>query len=97
MTVYEKGNIARLTGTFTDIDENLIDPTAVYIAYKNPSGTLTTLQFGVDAAVKKSGTGLYYYDLTVDDDGVWWFRWYSDGVGTAAAEASFTIRELQTQ
>lgn len=86
-----RGDVLRLTGTFTDIDGTAVDPTAVYFQSLNPRGAETELQYGVDAALKKSTTGVYYVDLNVNMGGTWKVRMYSTGNNQAAMHADFKV------
>ena len=90
---YDQGGKVRVTGTFTDPfnGDAAIDPTAVYISIRNPSGTVTTYQYGVEADVKRSGAGVYYYDIDVSSGGKWYYRWWSTGTGQAAEEGDFLV------
>lgn len=92
---YDVGDLVRVTGTFTDSSGNAQDPTAVYCAFKDPSGNVTTYQYGQDAALEKSSTGVYYVDIDVDEAGVWYYRWYATGTGQAAGESTFSVREQE--
>lgn len=89
---YDVGDAVRCTGTFTDANEIAYDPDNVYFQWRTPNGTLHTRQYGVDAAVQKSSTGVYIYDLNVDADGMWQYRWYAlanDGDYQGAAKHKF--------
>jgi len=90
-TYYDKGDLVRVTGTFTDSDGTAQDPTAVLCQYKNPSGTTTSLTYGTDAELVKSATGVYYVDINANAVGEWWYRFYSTGTGQAADEGSFYV------
>ena len=92
------GDVAHLTATFTDPEnsDTPIDPTAVYLSVRDPNGTVTTLQFGVDSEVQQSGTGAYYADISIDRPGRWYYRWWSTGVGQAADEQWFEVEPIKT-
>lgn len=93
--IYEVGDLVRCYGVFTDQDSVALDPTNVFFSYKNPAGTITTLTYGVDAALVKSGVGNYYVDITVPSaltaTGTWYYRFYSTGTGQTANEALFVV------
>ena len=88
---YDVGDVARLTGTFTDIDDDVIDPETVACKVRKPSGTITTYTY--DADITKSSTGIYYIDVDITEPGRWWNRYYSTGTGKAAGEQEFEVRE----
>ncbi len=91
ITCYQKGDLVRVTGTFTNSAGTAIDPTAVFFAYTNPAGTTTTVQYSVDAAVVKSATGVYYVDVNASSAGRWYWRWYATGTGQSAEQGEFVV------
>ena len=91
-SVYGKGDLVRVTGVFTDSDGVETDPTAVLFKYKTPAGSTTTLTYGVDGALVKSATGIYYVDVSVTESGRWWHEFSSTGTGQAVDEAYFECR-----
>jgi len=86
---YDKGDLVRLTGTFTDPNGALADPTAVTLRLRNPLAVATT------PATVKDATGVYHYDLTLDTVGEWFYRWEGTGAVTTAEEASLYVRATQ--
>lgn len=87
--IYDIGDLVRITGTFTNSAGVVIDPTTVLFKHKDPSGNKTTLTYGVDSAVVRTSTGVYYVDLSVDEVGTWYYRWQSTGTGQSAGETYF--------
>lgn len=71
----------RLRATFTRLGA-LADPTAVTVTVKDPAGTKTVYTYAGSQIVKDS-TGVYHYDLTVNQAGTWTYRWRSTGVAQA--------------
>lgn len=62
----------------------LVDPTEIYIMNRDPSGNEATEQYiGGAGAVVKAATGQYYLDLTLDEEGDWYWRVESTVVITA--------------
>jgi len=88
---YDLGDLPRITGTFTNAAGVVLDPTAVFCTYRSPAGVLTTLTYGVDAALVKDSTGVYHVDISATLAGVWQYRFYSTGTGQAAETAWYTI------
>lgn len=86
---YQRGDLVRVTGTFTTSAAAVTDPATVKFKYKKPDGTSVTLTYGVDAALVKSSTGVYYVDIDAAIKGVYYYRMYSEGSGQAAAEGDF--------
>lgn len=96
ITKYDYGNKLRSTVTFTDIDGDPIDPSAVMLKYKDGDGTITTLTYGVSGITKLS-TGVYYADISLVVAGRWKRRWYSTGTGQASTpEDEFIVSTVET-
>lgn len=89
--LYEVGDLVRVYGTFTDQAGTAIDPTDVFFSFKNPSKTITTYKYGVDAKLVKSATGVYYVDINANNVGIWYYRFYSTGTRQTANEGLFTV------
>ena len=94
MANYYDDQAVKLQATFTDEDGAALDPTAVYCIVKDPSGNIASYQYGVDAELVKSDTGIYYVVVDADEVGVWFYRWYSTGTGQAAGEGRFDVETL---
>lgn len=92
INVYDIGDVVRVTGTFTDASDDPADPSGVQLAYEGPTGTATTLTYGVDAEVVKASTGSYYVEITPDACGDWHYRWTGTGTGAGAQEGQFVVR-----
>jgi len=89
---YPVGNVVRLQGVFTDFAGDVVDPDNVYVQVKTPGGVVT--QYTLPNVVR-SAAGTYYYDLSVDVEGTWEYRWYSTGNGEAAEEDAFTAEHSE--
>ena len=90
---YQLGDEVQVSGTFVDSAGDAIDPTDVYCQVRDPSGNITTYEYGVDAALVKDDTGEYHVDVDVDEVGWWWYRFYGTGTGQAADEERFRVEE----
>ena len=89
MASYDIGDAVRVTGTFTDADGVATDPTTVTGKYKDPSGNETT-----DESPTNSATGVYYFDIEIDESGKWLYRLEGKTVtpsNQGAAEGSFQV------
>ena len=89
---YDKGDLVRVSVAFTDLAGAAVDPTAVTVRVKPPTGTLVVWVYGTDAEVVKDATGAYHADVDIDETGSWYFRWEGTGAAQAAAERLFTVR-----
>lgn len=94
--VYDLGDLVRVTTTFTTAAGVAVDPTAVFLAVKNPAGTTTTYTYGISAGLIKSAAGVYYLDVDANAAGYWFYRWYSTGTGQAAAQNAFKVNASNT-
>ena len=87
---YDKGDAVRLRVTFT-IDSVNTDPTTITLRVKNPVGTKTVYTFAL-AEITKEATGIYYKDISVDDDGIYAYRFEGTGTVEAASEHKMKVR-----
>lgn len=90
-TIYDIQDIARLTGTFTDINGNPIDPTTVTCFVETPDGVVQDFTYSSGAVIKVS-TGVYYYDYSITQSGIHAYRFEGTGVCQAGAETNFTVQ-----
>ena len=91
INIYEKGQRVRCTCTFTVNNVNT-DPTTITAKVKDPSGNEISYVYGTDEELGKSATGIYYLDVTTDENGQWHFRFEGTGTCTAVEEAAFRVR-----
>jgi hypothetical protein len=90
MNVYVKGNLVRVSASFTNEAGAALDPTVVKCVVLEPGDVLaTTYTYGTDVAVVKDSTGHYHLDIDADEAGEWRYRWYSTGTGQSASEGLF--------
>jgi len=73
----------------------LTDPATVTLKVKKPDGTVTTYTYA-SAEITKDAVGRYSYQLTIDQDGVWSYRWIGTGTIVAAEEDAFFVRKSIT-
>jgi len=94
MNTYAKDNQVRVSVEFTlsGVDT---DPSTVKCFYKNPSGVITTLTYGVDTALVKDATGKYHVDILASLAGGWFYRFEGSGSLVAASEDEFHIVSSQ--
>lgn len=91
MNAYDIGDVVRLTGTFT-VSGVATDPSTVSLVIRRPDGVKTTLVYGTDAALERTGAGAFRCDYSPVVAGVHWYRFYSTGTAKAAEEESFTVK-----
>jgi hypothetical protein len=89
VNVYQRGDLVRVTGIFTDIAGQLIDPTTVRFKATKPSGAL--LDYTYPTTIVKTSTGNYHVDINADQSGKWLYRWENSGTGQAAEQSCFEV------
>ena len=78
------------TYTFQDYNDAATDPTTVTFKYEKPDGTITSIVYPA-AGVTKTGTGVYFAEVTFDVPGSWWRRWEGTGTITDGFEAPWYV------
>lgn len=92
MNVYTVGTQIRLTATFSDANTTPADPTVVTCEVQcrpDADGTI----YSYPATISKSGTGVYYVDVTPTREAIWDYRWVGTGTVAAAGEGSFDVED----
>ena len=93
-TTYDVGDLIRITGTFTDAEDAAIDPNVILASYKDPSDVEVSLTS--TTGITKDSTGVYYFDMDLDEEGKWRYRIYgqaSGGSGQGAASDWLIAKE----
>jgi len=92
---YDKGDLVRVSGAFTDSDSAAQDPTAVKFQFTDPSDNTTSYTYGTDDELVKDSTGNYHVDVDCDETGLWRWHWYSTGTGQASDEGRFYVSDSE--
>ena len=87
---YALGKKVRFTCTFTDITGAVSDPTSVVARSRTPLGVVAT-----PSPVVRTGTGVYYVDVTLDTRGTWTIRFEGTGTLVAADEVTVVCEESE--
>jgi uncharacterized protein YfaS (alpha-2-macroglobulin family) len=91
INTYLIGAVVKLTGTFTDLDGDAIDPDTVTLRIKEPDGTITVYVYSTDLELVRDGVGEYHVDWAADQAGEYCFRFEGTGVAQAVNEKQFEI------
>lgn len=91
ISVYQKGDLARVSAAFTNSGGTPIDPTGLSLFVTRPSGVTVEYVYGTDAEVQKDSTGNYHADIDADAAGQWLWKWESTGTGQAAEHGEFMV------
>jgi len=90
--MYDVGDDIRLSVTFA-VSGTPTDPTTVKLYVRDPSGNEAEYVYADD--ITKDDTGDYHYDVSIDESGVWRYRWEGTGTAAGAEEGSFSVRTQQ--
>lgn len=91
--IYDVGDKIRISGDFTDINDEDIDPTVTTFKFTDPSGNTTTYIYETDDELARDSLGHFHVDISIDEAGTWYYRWIGTGAVQAAEEGHFTVRE----
>jgi hypothetical protein len=92
---YDVGDLVRVSAVFTDLaDGDPLDPTVVKVSVKAPTPATVTYTYLVDSEVVKDATGYYHFDVDIDEEGDWYVRVWSTGVGQAAKERKLIAKAV---
>ncbi len=92
VNVHNIGALVRITGTLTTAAGAPIDPTTLVAKVKAPDATTTTYTYGTTEFPIKSGSGVYYVDVTPTQVGEYWYQFLSTGTGQAMDEGFFRVK-----
>lgn len=87
---YDIGDVARISGAFTDIDGNPADPGAITLSIEDPDGEVAEVAY--PGTIVKDSTGAYHYDVPLTLAGFWEYRWVGTGAVAAAAQGRLWVR-----
>ena len=90
-TTYDKGDLVRLTATFT-VSGAVTDPTTVILYIRSGSGVLTTLVYG-SSSITKVSVGVYRYDYSATKVGDVYFSWIGTAPAQAVEQGSFFVKD----
>ena len=93
INTYDIGDNIRLKAIFS-VSGVATDPSTITLKVKNAAGVTTTYTYAL-AEITKSSTGIYYRDVSVDDDGMWYYRWEGTGTVETSEEHSFKVRSSE--
>ena len=93
VNTYDKGDTIRLKAEFK-VSSVYTDPTAVTLKVKNAAGVISTYTYAL-AEITKLSTGIYYKDISINDDGIWFYKFEGTGTVAAASEHKFEVRRSE--
>jgi hypothetical protein len=91
---YDVGDKIRCSVHFATVDGVNTDPTTITFKWLDPSGNEASDTFGDPGSlVVNTAVGYYHRDVSIDEEGQWFYRWEGTGVIQGAGEKSFLIRD----
>ena len=107
MSTYDLGDVARLgnysgaslSDAFKDLAGVATDPTAVTLTVTKPSGAQLAYGWpsaGANGTLTRESAGRFYFDVALDQEGVWSYRLVGTGTAAAAAEGRLIVRQRWT-
>lgn len=84
------GDTVRIANTF-NVDDVNTDPTTVTLVVTDPSGNTEGTYTWAGSTITRTAVGVFHKDLTVDEDGVWEYKWTGSGVAADVATGTFTV------
>jgi hypothetical protein len=93
MNSYDDGDLVRITGNFTDEDDDPIDPTTVSVQFRFGHEAPTTRVYGTDPEITKPSVGTYEMEISTTGRAGkhCYYRFSSTGTGQAAGEGVFQV------
>lgn len=81
------GQVVRLSTRVQDVAGDLAAPGSITLRIKDsdPSSAVSAV------VPTNDGVGLYHYDLAVDLEGYWTYRWTTTGANAATDEREFFV------
>ncbi len=93
MTLYDIGDVARVTCTFTVGIVNT-DPTTVTLEVKTPTNVVTSYTWA-GGTVTRSAAGIFYKDISLTMSGEWFYRFEGAGAVESASEGSLMVTDSE--
>jgi hypothetical protein len=91
MPIWDIGDVARLRARFTDLAGAYADPTTVTATIRSPSGITTN--YVVPPIVNDPAlVGGFYLDLTLNEAGLWTYKFIGTGAVVALDEETLRVR-----
>lgn len=94
MNEYDVGDAVRFSATFANSGGTAADPSNVFFKIKDPTGTIGTYTMsgtGTNTDLVKDSVGNYHIDVTLDESGIWHYRWQGTGTLDAAEEDQLKV------
>lgn len=78
---YQAGDTYLARIAIRDGDANPVDPDTLTLNVREPGGTVTTYEYGVDAIIVRDGVGVFHADIPLTATGMWVIEWATTNEG----------------
>jgi hypothetical protein len=89
---YDIGDRIRVKCDFKDQNDVVADPGDVTLKVKPPDGIVATYTY-LGATVNKSAVGQYYKDVSLNQEGKWYYKFEGTAPIETAGERWFLVRD----
>lgn len=89
--IYLVGQVARVSWTLTDPDGAPVDPGSLTLKTRLATGPVTSMAYGIDAAIVRDGTGRYHADLPLVAAGKLYYRLEAGAANAGADEGCIVV------
>lgn len=89
---YLIGSAARISVAIADTLDAALDPAALRLKTRSPTGMVTTYSYGTDPDIVKDAVGRYHADIALTEFGQWLWRWETDAPYAGATEGTLAVR-----
>jgi hypothetical protein len=93
INVWQLGDLVRLSATYKDLADALVDPTSVQLEVTRPSGALDSYTWPAGPTLTRESLGVFRRDYAITERGRHYYRWISTGNGQAAEPGEFVATE----
>lgn len=91
------GDKVRITVLVLD-DGEVVNPASLVLNITDPSSNVSSFTYGIDAEIVNEDVGSFYFDLEIDELGLWSYSWLINGSdtedGTVLTGQPFTLETV---
>lgn len=99
ITSYDRGDLSRISATFTNASAVATDPTEVVLRVKPPTATAVVYRWPTpgsgESAIIRDSAGAFHVDVSITEAGYWPYRWEATGSVQTADEAMMYARKSE--
>jgi len=88
-----RGNTLVTDITVRDDAGALVDPTALTLSVRTPSGTSTTFTYPSDAEVIRDSVGVFHAEVVLSEIGVWEYEWSTTSPSRVSGDQVYVVSD----